>query len=53
MIKPCYNIPMDLPDEKQLWKEREEILKEEVEDTFIPARETKMDKDSALVHIDL
>jgi hypothetical protein len=41
----------DLPEEKSLWKEKQDAEKLDPEDTFIPAKEAPLDKENALVHI--
>jgi hypothetical protein len=43
----------DLPEEKQMWKEKQDAEKTDPEDTFVPAKEAPLDKDTALVHIEL
>jgi len=39
----------------EAWKEKTAVeqTQDETEDPFIPARETVMDKDTALIHIEL
>ncbi len=46
---------MDLPEEKSMWKERQETLttKDETEEPFVPATETKLNKEKALIYIEL
>jgi hypothetical protein len=45
----------DIPEELNMWKEKQasEETKDETQDPFIPARESKMDAGNALVHIEL
>lgn len=46
---------MDLPEEQKMWEERKALVetKDETTDPFIPAKEARMDKDSAVVYIEL
>jgi hypothetical protein len=48
-------MPKDLPEEEKMWKEKLalEETKDESEDPFVPAKESKMDADNALVHVEL
>lgn len=46
--------PMSLEEElKVLWKEKQELEKEDTEDSFVPAKQTTMNKDEALVYFEL
>jgi len=45
----------DLPEEQNMWKEKveSEETEDQTRDLFIPAKETEMNPEEALVHIEL
>ena len=42
-----------IPELDSMWKEKKDAEKTDIDDTFVPAKEALLDKDSALVHIEL
>lgn len=52
----CYNIKMELPEEKGMWKEKQELenTKEDTDDIFIPAKIAEpCCEEEILIHIEL
>jgi hypothetical protein len=42
-----------IPELDSMWKEKKDAEKVDIDDTFVPAKEAPLDKDNALVHIEL